>query len=471
MTATDPSGAFDEIGVQIEVTNVQEKPSIAPGPTNITQTEFTTENALVATTTREGTPEPSQLVAGNTAIILANFSVTDHEDSDATLLKWSLSGSHADVIVICDEDELNQEECGTEGITGSDTGASAVELRLTELPDYEDPPTRNRTFSAKLTVTDRTRPTALTDSIDVTIKLINVDEPGVVTFTHVQPEVGTSITAKLTDPDQTSGGTVRWRWSADDGEEVEGSRGGSAQFTPLNSTSTTPPRVDLRKRLSVVATYTDGHGSGKTATESVRDEVQDKDDANRAPVFKRGGTTTTRVELTFAENEIPTNLRLASLITVDDDDDATNDLIFTLGTSGDNRLFTIGTPTSQEITLGEGTTFNFDSSKKSYSLDLRVTDPSGDFDDLDVIVNITDVQEAPRQPEAGLTVSYPEIKNSVPNTDSVHTYTTTDDDDRRISGSRRLTWRISGDIDSTNNTHREFFSITEGGVLSFEDPA
>ena len=86
-----------------------------------------------------------------------------------------------------------------------------------------------------------------------------------------------------------------------------------------------------------------------------------------------------------------------------------------------------------------------------------------------VVVNITDFQDPPRAPQTGTEVIYPEVKNSAPNTDTVHTYTTTDDDDRRIGRGRQLTWRISEDPTS-DNTHREMFAITERGALSFKLP-
>ena len=47
---------------------------------------------------------------------------------------------------------------------------------------------------------DNTLPAKRTD-IDLTITVTNVDEPGVVKLEWLQPEVGTPITATLTDPD------------------------------------------------------------------------------------------------------------------------------------------------------------------------------------------------------------------------------------------------------------------------------
>ena len=465
VTATDPSGEYDSISVRINVTNVQENPTIAAGPTNITQTEITDVQSPAGTTTRDGTAVASDVVNNNTAIKLATYTATDHEDSDARLLKWSLSGSHANRVVICNENETNLDNCGIENITSTNEDPSTVDLVLTELPDYEAPANRNNAFAVKLTVTDRTRPTALTTSKDVTISVINVDEPGVVVLSHKQPEVGVDITASVTDPDGVSRGRATWGWYAN-GQMIAGSRGGSATFRPRNSTSTTPQIIDIDTTLTAVASYTDGHGAGKTATnDTVSDAVQDVDVNNDDPIF-RAAATTTSVELTFRENATPPVLGLESAVTVVDDD-FPDDLIYTLNRTGDHALFAIPDRLNREIALAEGTTFNYEA-KQSYTLDLKMTDPSGESATLRVVVKITDFQEAPVVPESGRQVSYPEIKNSVPNTDTVYTYTATDDDDRRIGRGRQLTWRISDD--DANNTHSAFFEITERGALSFKSP-
>ena len=474
VTATDPSGEFDEIGVQISVTNVQENPSIDSGPANIMQTEITYDDsdAIIrtqATTTKDGDAEPSAFVDSDGAINLATYTATDDEDSDARMLEWSLTGSHANVIVICDADDTTSENCGIAGVkdnANTVTDTSSVELWLTELPDFTAPANSNNSFVLKLTVTDRTRPTAKTDTKDVVIRIINVDEPGTVTFTHDQPEVNTPITARLTDPD-VKRGTVTYRWYHADTPAVVRHTGHT--FTPKYSTTTNPMIDDRNETLRVVASYNDGHGDGKTAEATQTLAVQDEDTDNRTPVFMQdGATTTTSVTVSFREDATPANLGLTGeQVTVNDDD---NVLIYTLDSNNDHASFRIPNRRLLEIAPAQGTTFEFDyEKKKKYTLDIRVTDPSDEDDVQRVIVDITDFQDPPREPKTGMEVSYPEIKNNVPNTDNVHTYTTTDDDDRQINRARQLTWRISEETDAAN-THSAFFSITERGALSFKTP-
>ena len=52
------------------------------------------------------------------------------------------------------------------------------------------------------------------DTLDVLVTIDNVDEAGTITLSSLQPQVGTALTATLTDPD----GNVRsitWSWQRD----------------------------------------------------------------------------------------------------------------------------------------------------------------------------------------------------------------------------------------------------------------
>ena len=55
---------------------------------------------------------------------------------------------------------------------------------------------------------------------DITVTVTNVEEPGTIDLTHVQPQTGVELTASLTDPDGDDGGdeaierpTSTWQWS------------------------------------------------------------------------------------------------------------------------------------------------------------------------------------------------------------------------------------------------------------------
>ena len=103
-------------------------------------------------------------------------------------------------------------------------------------------------------------------SITVTINVENVDEPGSVALSSHQPQVAVALTATLTDPDGgLSGITWLWERSAD-----------QAAWTEINGARTesyTPAIGDLSSYLRVTASYTDGHGRGKSAGTATGDPV------------------------------------------------------------------------------------------------------------------------------------------------------------------------------------------------------
>ena len=96
------------------------------------------------------------------------------------------------------------------------------------------------------------------DFIEVTIAVINVDEAGTVSLSSMEPQVGTVLTATVTDPDG-SVSDVTWSWakSSDQSAWTDISGGTSATYTPV--------RGDGENYLRATATYIDGEGSGKAA--------------------------------------------------------------------------------------------------------------------------------------------------------------------------------------------------------------
>ena len=316
--AKDPSDSRATIDVMIELTNVEENPSIVSGTTEITQTEITYDSndaRQPATTTRDGDVDVSSFatVDGDEAgIRIAVYRATDQEDSNPTLLKWSLTGADADRFRICDhsdepplltltlaiDDQLN---CGVEDISSTHSSTSTVELLLMELPDYEEPANSNNTYKVKLTVADDTRPTSLTATTEeIVVKIINVDEPGMVELSHVHPILGVDIKATLTDPDKASGNPT-WQWYAGSGgnELIDHSSARSATFRPSTSTLETIEGDQLK----AVASYTDGHGSNKTAESPVTTQTVSRPDPdNVAPAFSVEAVT-----VTFDEDDEPSD--------------------------------------------------------------------------------------------------------------------------------------------------------------------
>ncbi len=101
------------------------------------------------------------------------------------------------------------------------------------------------------------------DTLLVTIDLVNVEEPGTVTVKPYRPVIGKSTTASLSDPDGLRYSTPRWQWqqmedlSSAAWEDIPGRRARSEVYTPVGE--------DEGRLLRATVTYSDGHGSGKSA--------------------------------------------------------------------------------------------------------------------------------------------------------------------------------------------------------------
>ena len=151
-------------------------------------------------------------------------------------------------------------EGATLTLSGTDAGdfrlMSNGALTFRSTPDYEDPMDANgdNTYMVTVMATDG----EMTDSRDVTVTVINVEEPGEVTLSTTRPQVGTAINASVTDDDNVVG-SVRWQWARSE------SMGGPYSNIPGATTDVyTPVEADAEMYLQATAFYTDGHGSGKS---------------------------------------------------------------------------------------------------------------------------------------------------------------------------------------------------------------
>ena len=123
------------------------------------------------------------------------------------------------------------------------------------------------TVTVKVTANDG-RGGSVSDEFDIVVSAAAVvaDRAGTVALAS-QPELGIPMTATLTDPDGSISGTT-WQWSNSDA--VDG-----AFFNISGATSATysPAEADLTKFLRATVSYTDGHGSGKSASMSAANAV------------------------------------------------------------------------------------------------------------------------------------------------------------------------------------------------------
>ena len=136
-------------------------------------------------------------------------------------------------------------------------------LTFNDPPDYEiaaDDGSDN-TYNVDIVAADNAPVPLPSERYAVVVTVNNVDEDGTLTLSHATtPRVGVQITASLSDPDGgVSGETWQWQNAPDD----------TATWTDITgaaSASYTPLEVDVGKLLRATKSYTDAHGSGKSAT-------------------------------------------------------------------------------------------------------------------------------------------------------------------------------------------------------------
>ena len=160
-------------------------------------------------------------------------------DADRDTLIYALSGADAGSFTI-----------------GRTNGQIEVDSQTTL--DYE-------TKDSYMVTVRATDPDNASDTISVTVTVVNVDEMGTVTLSSTAPRVGAAITASVTDPDGVVTGET-WQWA----RSADGSTGWAD--TGATSAAYTPVQADEDNYLRATASYTDGEGSGKSA-EAVSDNA------------------------------------------------------------------------------------------------------------------------------------------------------------------------------------------------------
>ena len=130
--------------------------------------------------------------------------------------------------------------------------------------------------------------------------------------------------------------------------------------------------------LRVTVTYTDGEGGGKMAMETSATP------ANTAPMF-----ATETAERMVPENTAAGENVGAPVTAMDANNDT---LTYSLGGT-DMASFDIDRATGQ-IMVGDGTMLDYEGSQMTYMVTVTATDPSGATGTVDVMVMVTDVDEA-----------------------------------------------------------------------------
>ena len=388
------------------------------------------------------------------------ITATDSDSSDT--LTYSLTGTDAGSFEI-----------------DSSSGQISTKTGVTHSFDFES---ATKSYSVTVNVSDSKdaagdADTVIDDTIAVTINLTNVDEDGTVTLPATFSG-GVEATASVTDLDGTVSG-ASWRWAR--GNTATGS---FSNISGATSAGYTPVAADVLKYLRATVTYTDPQGSGKTASAVSSSAVGA---SNAEPSFS--AMTATR---TLPENS-GAGVNVVGGVVAATDSDSGDTLTYSL-TGTDAARFEIDSDGQIKVKTGSTHTFNFESSKKSYSVTVNVRDSKDSAGNADtttddtiaVIIDLTNVNEAPEITNLLDTPNVPENSSGtillmasdfdVPDTQTWSVESTDDGDKFQVASGflPTLSFKDQPDFETPtdvgdtamNNTYVVTVKLTDSGGLS-----
>ena len=426
--ASDPSTASATVNVIVRVTNVNEPPAFDENVPTQLRVEENPEDQPVITFGDDDSPVDAD-----------TFAVTD-QDGAVTTVTYSVTGDDREVL---------------------EFAGGILAFKADHEPDFEE--------QASYSITITARSGGLSASLEVTIDVVDTEDPGEVFLSQRQPQVGREVAATPNDPD---GGVRidRWAWELSDEITVEDDGtpsaecldnpettdinvvGGWTAIDEASSAAYTPKQADVGRCLRATVIYTDNieDPSGPAthrATGVSEAPVQASRSANAAPQFadqdlNSPGDQSDRTSRKIAENTDPEE-SIGTPVSAFDEDDTL--LIYTLG-GADASFFSILRNTGQLMTKAS---LNFEA-RNRYAVVVTATDPSGASDSIGVTINVTNVHD-PVHITGVRSARYAEN-----GTEPVASFTAFDE------AGHVIRWSVSGD-------DRDLFTIDDG-VLHFREP-
>ena len=312
------------------------------------------------------------------------------------------------------------------GDTGAFNLASNGVLTFKTSPDYEQKSSYQVTVRAEAGIHTGNSATLK----PVTVNIENVEEPGTVTLSAVQPQASTPLTATLEDGDEPTGTT--WQWYR---TSSRGSTG--TAITNADSRFYTPDAADVGSYLRAVASYTDSHGPGKTATAVSANRVQEAPPVPEPPVFPVDGNYDRSIrENTRAGANLGAPVRAT---------DANNDrLTYSIPASDHFEIDASSGQLRTKVELDHEAT-------PTLNITVTATDPGNETGTVTVTITVTDVNEGP------------EVSGR-------NSYTV--EENQELSGAEFFATDPEGDSVarwSLSGTDTGDFSINETGVLTFRN--
>ncbi|WP_419946088.1 cadherin domain-containing protein [Candidatus Poriferisodalis sp.] len=317
-------------------------------------------------------------------------------------------------------------------VAGTDSRCFTIDgagyLRFAETPDFEYAQDSNRDNTYMLSVQAFDGDNKA--SLDVSVRITNVDEQPELRPSGLYPQVGTSLYIKVADPDGRLTDAV-WTW------ERSPNRSTWSPISSATSGSYSPTTVDTGRYLRASVSYTDPEGDSKSAQYTWSSPARAQPSGNVAPYF---------ADVAEAQRSVPANATAGTAvgfpITAEDDDG--DPLTYSLsGISHDT--FRIDAASGQIRTSGpldHTTSYRF-------RLTVSATDPSGQRVQRPVTVSVSNEADAPaivgprvvHVDEGSSHTAY--YRASDPDLGSQHSWDVsgTDADDFRISAHGRLLFR------------------------------
>ena len=366
VTATDPSGAADSIQVTVNVTDVNDPVHI----TGISSVRYS-ENGTAP---------------------VASFTAFDEGEHT---IRWSVSGRDEDLFTIDD------------GV-----------LAFREPPDYEAP--QSAADGALLSVRNVYRVTveAGGGTRNVTVRVTDVDEAGTASIDRPQPQVDRPLSASLSDEDDGVE-DERWQWARSEAGRTW------ADIEGATSPGRRPALADVGMYLRATVTYSDKFGAGKTASAVSANPVeattlfdavpsfadQDDDESTSYIDVARSVAENTAADMPIGEpvsaSDADEDILFYELLDTPDLEDDDGDARFTIDSlSGQIRVGKDPGADPGEIEDEDSTALTGapalpgnevadNAGNSEYVLRVRVSDPSTASATVNVIVRVTEVNEAP----------------------------------------------------------------------------
>ena len=225
-------------------------------------------------------------------------------------------------------------------------------------------------------------------SIGVTVRVTNLEEPGTVTLTNLQPQVKSNLRYDLSDADENENPSGQ-QWS-----KSRSRTSGYTNITGATSEIYSPKNEDVGYYLRVAVTYVDGAGEGHdmAMASSMYPVRQLPDEDNSLPVFPEEGlddpdTSPATTSRKIDENT-PAGMNVGPPVVATDDD--LDVLTYKLGGINE-ELFSIDSATGQIMTKAA---LNFETGP-TYTVTVTAADPSLGVADSTVTIMVTDLNEAP----------------------------------------------------------------------------